>query len=349
LRQHGFKQLLQVIQILRVLQQRLQIGRAVKKKINFVCGHRKGETVNIIFVPGSLGRSRTIALSGRQLLLLGALWLLLPLLLTAVLYYATLLHAGDIRNPYFSSLILNAQKHEANRAQHFLQENLNAMSMRLGQIQSQLLRLDALGERLAMTAGIKPNEFRMNQPPGRGGAQSSLPAHQLSLDEFQRMLNQLGRQIEDRSDKLGVLDSILMQANLKKLAVPSLAPVEVGWSSSNYGWRIDPFDGQESFHEGLDFVADVGTKVVAAAGGVVIYSDYHAEYGNMIEVDHGNGLVTRYGHASKRLVKVGDIVLKGQKIAEVGNTGRSTGAHLHFEVRLHGAPQNPARFLHLPG
>ena len=128
-----------------------------------------------------------------------------------------------------------------------------------------------------------------------------------------------------------------------------MLPVQGGWYSSNYGWRIDPFNGQRAFHDGIDVIAEQGTPVHAAAGGVVVYSDFHPQYGNMIEIDHGNDLITRYAHASQRLVKVGDLVLRGGKIAEVGRTGRATGTHLHFEVRQRGAPVNPAQFVRLPG
>jgi murein DD-endopeptidase MepM/ murein hydrolase activator NlpD len=131
--------------------------------------------------------------------------------------------------------------------------------------------------------------------------------------------------------------------------LPTQLPVSTGWYSSNFGWRIDPFTGWNAFHEGMDFMAAEGTAITAAAGGVVVYAGPHPQYGNMMEVDHGNGLVTRYAHASKLIANVGDVVLRGQKIAEVGNTGRSTGTHLHFEVRQWGAPQNPARFLQVPG
>ena len=118
-----------------------------------------------------------------------------------------------------------------------------------------------------------------------------------------------------------------------------------GWLSSSFGWRIDPFSGQKSFHEGLDFPSESGTPIVAAASGKVIFADVHPQYGKMVEVDHGNGLVTRYAHASRLFVKEGDFILRGQKIAAVGSTGRATGPHLHFEVRLNGVPQNPGRFL----
>ena len=131
--------------------------------------------------------------------------------------------------------------------------------------------------------------------------------------------------------------------------MPSVLPIQGGAHNSNFGWRLDPFNGMQSFHEGIDFIADVGAPIVAAAAGVVSASEFHPQYGNMIEIDHGGGLVTRYAHCSTRLARVGDVVMKGARIAEVGRTGRATGPHLHFEVRHHGVPQDPARFLRLSG
>jgi len=188
-----------------------------------------------------------------------------------------------------------------------------------------------------------------DQMPGRGGALSSVPSEDLSLGGFTRQIDQLTKQLDDRGDSLGILESLFTLDSAKKKLVPTMAPVEGGWYSSNYGWRIDPFTGQRAFHEGIDFIAEQGTPVKAAAGGVVVYSDFHPQYGNMIEIDHGNELITRYAHNSTRLVKVGEVVLRGVKIGEVGKTGRATGTHLHFEVRQRGAPQNPTQFLRLPG
>ena len=136
-----------------------------------------------------------------------------------------------------------------------------------------------------------------------------------------------------------------MQFKVRSRLLPTIQPVNVSYSSSSYGWRIDPFTGQSAFHEGIDFPAAVGTPIVAAAGGVVIVAEFHPQFGNMLEIDHGNDLVTRYAHCSRLLAKVGDIVRRGQHVADIGTTGRSTGAHLHFEVLLKGAPQNPNKFL----
>jgi murein DD-endopeptidase MepM/ murein hydrolase activator NlpD len=216
-------------------------------------------------------------------------------------------------------------------------------------MQAQLLRLDTLGERLARLAGFKPQELMFGESPGQGGAAPSGPAQSLSIDDVTRQLDALTRQLDERGDRLGLLESLFTLNRAKEQLVPTRLPVEGGWHSSNYGWRIDPFTGQRAFHEGIDFMAEQGTPIHAAAAGVVSYSDFHPQYGNMIEIDHGSGLMTRYAHASMRAVKVGDIVMRGARIGEVGRTGRATGTHLHFEVRRNGAPQNPTRFLHLPG
>jgi murein DD-endopeptidase MepM/ murein hydrolase activator NlpD len=225
------------------------------------------------------------------------------------------------------------------------------MAVRMGQMQAQLLRLDSVGVRLAELAGIKPQEFLFNQTAAQGGVGGvipNLPSQEMSFIELNNRIQELSRIVDDRADKLGALDSLLMQDRLRKKMLPSVMPVNAKWYSSGFGSRIDPFTGRSAFHEGVDFIAATGTPIVAAANGVVVYSDYHAEYGNMIDVDHGNDLVSRYAHASKRMVKVGQIVVRGQKIAEVGSTGRSTGPHLHFEVRHRGLPQNPSRFLKMP-
>ena len=219
--------------------------------------------------------------------------------------------AAELNIPYLQTMLLSAQQEQHEKSQSYLQENLNAMAVKLGQMQAQLLRLDTLGERLAKLAGFKPQDLMFSELPGRGGAVSSLPTQDLSLGDFTRQLDLLTQQVDDRGDKLGVLESLFTLDSAKKKLMPTMLPVEGGWYSSNFGWRIDPFTGQRAFHEGIDFMAEHGTPILAAAGGVVVYSDFHPQYGNMIEIDHGNDLITRYAHASKRLVKVGDVVLRG--------------------------------------
>ena len=304
--------------------------------------------MNIILVSAKLARARTITLSAPDLVLGAAVLMFGVLVLAFALQYLTLRYAPSFNSPLLNDLILSAQQEQNEKTQSYLRENLNALTSKLGQMQAQLLRLDTLGERLAKTAGFKPQEFMFDQPPGRGGAVSTLPAYDLSLGDLNRQVDLLTKQMDDRTEKLGVLDSLLIVDSAKKKMLPSMLPVEGGWYSSNFGWRIDPFSSMRTFHEGMDFMAEIGTPARAAAGGVVIYSDFHLQYGNMIEIDHGNGLVTRYAHLSRTKVKAGDVVLSGGEIGQVGNTGRSTGPHLHFEVRQNGAPLNPVRFLRLP-
>lgn len=305
--------------------------------------------MNIILVSGKLTRARTLTLTVPHLVLGTAATLLALLVLAFGLQYFMLRYAASLNSPLLNTLVLSAQQEQNEKTQSYLRDNLNAMAAKLGQMQAQLLRLDTLGERLAKTAGFKPQEFMFDQVPGQGGAVSTLPTYDLSLGDLSRQVDLLTRQMDDRTEKLGILDSLMIVDSAKKKLLPSVLPVEGGWYSSNFGWRIDPFNGVSAFHEGMDFMAEVGTLARAAAGGVVIYSDFHPQYGNMIEIDHGNGLVTRYAHLSKRLAKIGDVVMSSGKIGTVGNTGRSTGPHLHFEVRQNGAPLNPVRFFRLPG
>jgi murein DD-endopeptidase MepM/ murein hydrolase activator NlpD len=305
--------------------------------------------MNIILVSNKFTQARSYAVSTPQVIFLGLLLCLLVVSLAVLMNYFSLRYAVTNQSPYLQSLLEAVQAEQTRKTQSYLRESLNTMAARLGEMQAKLQRLDTLGGRLTKLAGIKPQEFMFDQAPARGGAVSTIPSKELSMGELGENLDRLAQQVDDRSDKLGVLESMLTLVHAKQQLLPTQLPVNTGWYSSNFGWRIDPFTGWNAFHEGMDFMAQEGEAVTSAAGGVVVFSDSHPQYGNMIEIDHGNGLITRYAHAFKLIAKVGDVVLRGQKIAEVGNTGRSTGTHLHFEVRQSGAPQNPARFLQEPG
>jgi len=304
--------------------------------------------LNIIVVSGAMGRARTLTLDWRHWTLGGLGLLLLFLSFTLLFNYVTLRYAASIKHPLLQAILLDDQREEARKTQEVIQGHLNAMAVKLGELQAQLLQLDGLGERLAQMAGLKPKDLpppsEPGKAPGRGGPAPTL-SRDLSVDEFGSLLSELSHAVEERSDQLTVLEALLVSTSANKKFLPSLAPVDGGWLSSSFGWRIDPFSGQKSFHEGLDFPSESGTPIVAAASGKVIFADVHPQYGKIVEIDHGNGLVTRYAHASKLFVKEGDFIVRGQKVAAVGSTGRATGPHLHFEVRLNGVPQNPARFL----
>lgn len=225
----------------------------------------------------------------------------------------------------------------------YQRSNLDLLAVKVGEMQARVQRLDALGVRLVKLTGMKTSEFQFDQPPAQGGP--LVTPSLLTAASLEQQLSGLTQLVEDRSDKLMALQTLLMQNQLSKGLLPSAAPLKEGVFTSNFGWRVDPFTGQSAMHEGVDFMAEPGTPIYASAGGMVVYADTHPQYGNMVELDHGNEIVTRYAHASKLLVKVGQVVRRGDKIAEVGSTGRSTGNHLHFEVRYKGNAQNPARFL----
>jgi murein DD-endopeptidase MepM/ murein hydrolase activator NlpD len=302
--------------------------------------------VQIILLSDRLAKAKSVSLSLRHLLASVALVLLVLVALTGALYWLTLRFAAEVRIPLVHQVVLAALRGESERSREFVQQNLNAMAVKIGEMQAQLTRLDALGERLSALAGIRPQEFRFAETPGLGGAPSTMLAPQdLTLAELGEKVALLSRQMENRTDLLGLLEAQLFEQTVKKKALPTMMPVNAPFNASGFGTRIDPFTGQRAMHEGIDFITDAGTPVVAAAGGVVQFAGFHPQYGVMIDIDHGNELVTRYAHLSRALVKEGDIVQRGRRIADSGNTGRSTGPHLHFEVRFRGAPQNPAKFL----
>jgi len=301
--------------------------------------------MNIILVSNRLAKTRTISLGPWQIAL--SLMLLSGLMLGAAFtfQYALVRFAPEGLSDEIRTLLSKVQSDEQQKQQFYLRSSLDAMAVRVGQMQAQLQRLDALGVRLTKLTGMKPEEFQFSQPPAQGGPLVTIPEQKMSENGLSQQLDRLSRVVSDRSDKLLALETLLLQNQLSRKLLPSIPPVHTGFYSSNFGWRIDPFTGANAMHEGVDFVADAGTSIYASAGGVVDYAGLHPQYGNMVEIDHGNDIVTRYAHASKLFVKVGQVVRRGEKIAEVGTTGRSTGNHLHFEVRYKGIAQNPVRFL----
>jgi murein DD-endopeptidase MepM/ murein hydrolase activator NlpD len=297
--------------------------------------------------------ARSIALGPKHIGIMAMIFVACVLIVATLLYYVTMRYAAAINLPLVQEIVASAALDEANKKEKYVRENLTAMAMKLGEMQAQLVRLDALGERVQGLAGIKPEEFNFREKPGRGGPQPASAgvhaAHELSMAEFQHALDTLATDVEYRSDYMNVVESVLTGAKVRARLLPTVQPVKTSYNASGFGWRVDPFSGRNAFHEGIDFAAPVGTPIVAAAGGVVIAAEYHPEFGNKLEINHGNDIVTRYAHASKLLVRVGDIVRRGQHVADIGSTGRSTGPHLHFEVLVKGAQQNPHKFLSAGG
>jgi hypothetical protein len=301
--------------------------------------------VHLIITDAKLARSRAIHLSGARLLLAGFALSLCLMLVAASLYHWVFLKGAREGWPIVGSLVRLVVKDEFAERDRFMRANLDAMARRVGEMQARMVQLESLGERVLGLAGMAPADIQ--KADGRGGV--LLGARDMSMDELQATIDALERLTNQRVDLMTVLESRLFDQHIRKKMIPTHAPVTGRTAGSPFGWRVDPITGQSALHTGLDFQADSGTPILAAAGGVVVTQEYHSAYGNMIEVDHGNQLVTRYAHASRTLVKRGDIVRRGQKIAEVGTTGRSTGPHLHFEVLVQGVFQDPQKFLSAGG
>ncbi len=301
--------------------------------------------MNIILVSDSLAKSRIVTISQSQIIMAAMGFVSAGFMFALGTYWVTMKYAVDIQNPFIQSLISTLTQQNTQQAEKDMREQLNSLAVKLGELQARMMRLDAFGERLAKVAGIK-GEFNFTDVPGVGGpAPSDSMTGEVSYKDFTTKLSDVSKILDDRADKLGVLDSILMQGRLAAKAIPTTLPVTTGYFSSNFGYRIDPFNGRNAFHAGVDFIAAPGSPILAAAGGVVSASEWHTEYGNLVDIDHDNGLSTRYAHLSQTLVKLGDVVLKGQRIGSLGQTGRATGPHLHFEVRENSVPLNPNRFL----
>ncbi len=297
--------------------------------------------MHLIVTDAWLARSRAIHVSGIGLTAAGLAFAALLVVLAITLYHWVFLKGAREGWPVVGPLVELIVKDEFEQRDRFMRENLDAMARKVGELQAKLVQLESLGERVSSLAGISPAEIR--KPPSQGGP--LVGSRSLSLVELQGVIGQLHEAATERSDWMNVLESGLFEQKMRKLMVPTQIPIANGMLGSSFGWRIDPVTGQSALHSGLDFQADRGVPIVAAAGGVVVNQQIHPGYGNMVEIDHGNDLRTLYAHASTVLVKNGDLVKRGQKIGEVGSSGRSTGPHLHFEVLVQGVPQDPKTFL----
>ena len=317
--------------------------------------------MQIMITHGSLANTRVLQLNRMQLALaVGALAAVL-MLFSGLIYHFVLLKAAREGWPVVSQVVRLVVRDEFAQRDRFVRENLDAMATKVGEMQAKLLKLEAMGDRVSGMAGVKPEEFKpVLAPrsgaalPGAGGQVAGgqggpfIPglsdSHRTALHSLHADMDAMDARTDQYTDLFTLIESRLLEGRLAQLLIPSTTPVS-GPVGSGFGFRTDPITGRGALHMGLDFPADVGTPIAAAAGGVVVNAETHAAYGQMVDIDHGNGLVTRYAHASKLLVKSGDLVRRGQTVAQVGNSGRSTGPHLHFEVLVDGVPQNPARFL----
>lgn len=297
--------------------------------------------MHLIITDAWLAKSRAIHLSGTKLLLAGLSVSFALMLVAAGLYHWVFLKGAREGWPVIGALVKLVVKDEFALRDRFMRENLDVMARRLGEMQAKLLQLESLGERVSGLAGINPADIRAK--PGQGGALVS--GRPLTMQELEKTLADLDRVTEQRTDLMSVVESRLFEQKVRTMMIPTQHPVASGGAGSGFGWRIDPFTGRSALHTGIDYQSPSGTDILAAAGGVVVTEEFRPDYGNMVEIDHGKDLITRYAHASKLSVKKGDLVKRGQKIAEVGSTGRSTGPHLHFEVLVRGVPQDPHKFM----
>ena len=242
-------------------------------------------------------------------------------------------------------VVLEEQKQELTKVRNAAQNQLDALAVRLGQMQAQMLRVEALGQRVKQIARLKKSEFDFDQVPAQGGPADPSGGEPLKSPDFLKALDDMALQIDDRARQLELLEQVVSRRELNHTVSPAGKPITRGWLSSYYGMRTDPFTGRLAMHKGMDFAGQMDANVVATAAGVVTWAGKRYGYGNLIEINHGNGYSTRYGHCHKVLVKVGDTVKPGQKIALMGSTGRSTGPHVHYEVLKNGRQINPAKFV----
>lgn len=301
--------------------------------------------MQILITNSSMARTRALHFERWQLGLIALLLAAALMAATGAVYYWMFQTAARENWPVINKVVGMVVREEIAQRDRFMRENLDAMALRVGEMQAKLVKLEALSERVTGLAGVRIDELKALPASARGGQGGPyVPLSQPSLKELNAAIDSLDARSDIGSDVFTLVESRLFEARLQALLVPSSRPV-AGPIGSGFGFRLDPITGRAALHTGLDFRADIGAPIHAAAAGMVLVSDNHPAYGQLLEIDHGNALVTRYAHASKLLVKHGMFVKRGQKIAEVGSSGRSTGPHLHFEVLLAGVPQNPNRFL----
>jgi murein DD-endopeptidase MepM/ murein hydrolase activator NlpD len=304
--------------------------------------------MNVIVFSKRLGRARQFEL-GRPMAMTVAI-AAVALVLSGVLFAGVQLGRSGLVSDPATQVVewgakLEEQRQQVVHTRRELQDRLDALTGRVGQMNAHMIRLDALGRRLTEMANLDKGEFNFDTEPAVGGPEGMLEGAIAASPDLSTMLDGLTNQIKDRERQLSVLESLISTRNLSRQIVPDGRPVTSGWISSYFGHRADPFTGRNAFHRGLDFAGPAGAEVVAVASGVVTYTQERFGYGKTVEINHGNGYVTRYAHNQRVLVAIGDTVQKGQAIALIGSTGRSTGPHLHFEVLKQGRAVDPMSFV----
>lgn len=304
--------------------------------------------MNIIFVSRKHGKARTLSLGNRWLFAASVIFCLL-LVVAFSAGYRSAVDDRDLlrRNNYISGWQqdLKTKGEAVERLKQESEEQLESLTIRLAELHARLIRLDALGEYLTKSAKLEQGEFDFSSTPALGGPAAEEEGASYDPPNFIDAINRLAQDIELREHELEVLNKLLGNKAFESDRYIAGRPVKWGWMSSGFGRRNDPFTGRLAWHEGVDFAGKENSDIIAVAAGVVTWSGPRSGYGNMVEVNHGGNQATRYAHAAKLLVAVGDVVEKGQTIALMGSTGRSTGPHVHYEVLRNGKPVNPARYI----
>lgn len=304
--------------------------------------------MNIVVLKRKKGCSGLVTLSKTRLLgLVFSIFLVLPVSAVYLGYHWGIanMRANPDNMRVAMQTELDSQRLKISEVTRNAEENMNALAMRMGKLQAHVIRLDALGQRLTQMAKLEKGEFDFSRSPAQGGP-ASAEGDPMQVADFVKSLHELSAQLKDRSQQLGVLEEMMMNRNLQAEVMPTGRPVNRGWLSSFFGMRTDPFTGHKVHHSGVDFAGKMGSDIVSVGAGVVTFAGRRSGYGNLVEVNHGSGYVTRYGHCQKILVKVGDTLQKGQVVAKMGSTGRSTGPHVHFEVMKNGRAVDPKRYIH---
>jgi murein DD-endopeptidase MepM/ murein hydrolase activator NlpD len=303
--------------------------------------------MNIIFIGKRGSRTKTVKLGSPGMLIAVAIALtVVPGVLFYGGYHVALWVAPSADNVLVSAWRqeMAAQREEVAQARRKVNEDMDALAVRLATLQAKVIRLDALGERLTEMAELDKGEFDFSKQPAMGGPESGVAVERLVATDFIQSLDNLSMQLDDRAQQLGLLETMIMSRNLQEEVRPAGRPIKSGWISSYYGMRTDPFTGRYEHHKGMDFAGKEGSDVISVGAGVVTWAGDRYGYGKLVEINHGNGYSTRYGHNEEILVNVGDTVKKGEILSLMGSTGRSTGPHVHFEVLYKGKPVDPKKY-----
>jgi murein DD-endopeptidase MepM/ murein hydrolase activator NlpD len=304
--------------------------------------------MNVIFLSEREGRARQLNLA--RPLTLGLIGAITLVILGAFFALGLSLGRGHHQRVALSDTVafgnlLTQQKEQIADLRQQLQLRVDAMAMRLGEVNAHVIRLDALGKRLTEMADIDSREFNFDQDPPSGGPEGDGEGVSAQIPDLSAQLSQLEQRVDTRESQLAALENVILARELKAEIHPEGRPVAAGFISSYFGERTDPFDGREAFHKGVDFAGTPGEKVVAVAAGVVTWAGERSGFGKLIEINHGDGYITRYAHNARTLVSVGQTVTRGEPVALMGSTGRSTGPHVHFEVLRNGRQVNPLSFI----